>query len=65
MKKKRISIFRTLLLDREIIAKLDDDQLSTIAGGQQPDDQTTQTGGSSCPVFSCNPDNCRGLPTQQ
>ncbi len=64
MKKKRITLSRILLLDREIIAKLDDDQLSTIAGGQQPE-QTTQGGQSSCPAFSCNPVNCRGLPTQE
>lgn len=63
MKKKLITLQRVLALDKLVIAKLSEDQLGTIEGGQQP--HAEQTEQSSCPVFSCNPANCIGeVPTK-
>jgi hypothetical protein len=59
MEKKVVKLVRTLSLDKEIIAKLDEEQLGEIQGGQQE----IATQHSSCAVFSCNPDNCLGQPT--
>jgi hypothetical protein len=61
--KKGIKLNMVLNLDREIIIKLNEEQLGTIEGGQGAN-QTGQTQ-SSCPAFSCNPAECRGPLTAQ
>jgi hypothetical protein len=58
MKKRVAKLAHALSLDKETIAKLDEEQLSEIQGGQQE----TVTQHSSCAIFSCNPDNCLGNP---
>jgi len=60
MKKQRITLQRVLALDKEIIAKLNEEQLGAIEGGQQTTTQAEATELSSCPAFSCNPANCIG-----
>ncbi|GAB3636804.1 hypothetical protein GCM10027422_23940 [Hymenobacter arcticus] len=60
MKKKGIKLNRLLQLDREIIIKLNEEQLGDIAGGQQANQATQTQTLSSCPAFSCNPADCRG-----
>jgi hypothetical protein len=53
MKKQAIKIEKGLSLDKEIIAKLNDLQMSTVAGKGAGETVKEQTCCPSCPMWSC------------
>lgn len=52
MKKKQLYFNKSLSLNKETITELNEEEMQSIPGGQNP------TLMSSCDMFSCSPDNC-------